>query len=160
MAQIANSANNMPIGTKIGSWPEYIDLVTPNRLMLGRNNDRCPNEPLSICPDHKRMIKSNADIFRAWFTTWLVSYVPSLVERPKWHTDKGEIHVGDIVLFLKSDKEFDLQYQYGKVIVVHEGKDGKIRGVLVEYQNHNEDTKRSTERVVKELVVIHPIDEW
>ena len=159
MAQIANSANNMPIGTKTSSWPEYLDLVTPNRLILGRNNDRCPNEPLSICPDHKRMIKSNADIFRAWFTTWLVSYVPSLVERPKWHTDKGEIHVGDIVLFLKSDKEFDLQYQYGKVTVVHKGKDGRIRRALVEYQNHNEDTKRSTERGVRELVVIHPIDE-
>ena len=56
MAQIANSANNMPIGTKTSSWPEYLDLVTPNRLILGRNNDRCPNEPLSICPDHKRMI--------------------------------------------------------------------------------------------------------
>ena len=109
MAQIANSANNMPIGAKYSSSPEYLDLITPNRLILGRNNDRCPNSPITICPDHKRMIECNANIFRAWFTTWLVSYVPTLVERPKWHTDKGKIHLGDVVLFLKSEKEFDLQ---------------------------------------------------
>ena len=159
MAQIANSANNMPIGTQHSSDPEYLDLITPNRLILGRNNDRCPNKPLSICPDHKRMIESNANIFRAWFTAWLVSYVPSLVERPKWHTDKGKIHVGDVVLFLKSDKEFDLQYQYGRVSKVYEGKDGRVRRADVEYQNHNEEVKRSTERGVRELVVVHPIDE-
>ena len=160
MAQIANSANNMPIGAKYcSSTPEYLDLITPNRLILGRNNDRCPNEPLTICSDHNKMIESNSNIFRAWFTTWLVSYVPTLVERPKWHTDKGTIHIGDIVLFLKSDKEFDLQYQYGRVDKVHEGKDGRIRRVEVEYQNHNEGVKRTTERGVRELVVVHPIDE-
>ena len=42
---------------------------------------------------------------------------------------------------------------------MHTGKDGRIRRVDVEYQNHNEDVKRTTERGVRELVVIHPIDE-
>ena len=67
MAQIAYSANNMPTGAKYSSSPEYLDLITPNRLILGRNNDRCPNSPITICPDHKRMIECNANIFRAWF---------------------------------------------------------------------------------------------
>ena len=84
MAQIANSVNNMPIGLKNRvSDIEQLDLITPNRLILGRNNDRCGNAPLVICPDYKRMIESNANIFRAWFETWLVSYVPTFVERPK-----------------------------------------------------------------------------
>ena len=40
--QIANSINNMPIG--LGSKVECIenlDILTPNRLTLGRSNNRC-----------------------------------------------------------------------------------------------------------------------
>ena len=47
----------------------------------------------------------------------------------------------------------------GRVSKVYEGKDGRVRRVDVEYQNHNEEVKRSTERGVRELVVVHPIDE-
>ena len=160
MGQISNSINNMPIGLKNRrSNLEQLDLITPNRLILGRNNDRCPNKPLVLCPDHKKMIESNENIFRAWFNVWLVSYIPTLVERPKWHTSDGDIRVGDIVLFLKSEKEFDLQYQYGVVSTIHTGRDGKARKVEVEYQNSSEGVKRKTERGSRELVIIHPVDE-
>lgn len=84
MQQISNSINNHPIGLKNKAGDlENVDLITPNRLILGRNNERCPNAPLMICADHKKLIENNARIFKAWFKTWLVSYLPSLVERPK-----------------------------------------------------------------------------
>ena len=87
MAQISNSINNLPIGLKNRrSNLENLDLLTPNRLILGRNNDRCPNRPLILCPDHKQMLETNLNIFRAWFNAWIISYVPTLIERPKWHT--------------------------------------------------------------------------
>ena len=82
-----------------------------------------------------------------------------MIERPKWHTSEGNIQVGDVVLFLKSDKEFDLQYQYGVVTKVHTGNDGNKRKVEVEYQNSTEGTKRKTERGSRELVIVHPVDE-
>ena len=160
MAQIGNSINNMPIGLKNKvTNVEHLDLITPNRLILGRNNDRCGNAPLVIVPDHKKMIQSNADIFRSWFEAWIVSYVPTLVERSKWHKTDQPINVGDIVLFLKSEREYDLQYQYGIVNNISKGRDGLIRKVIVQYQNHNENVKRSTERGVRELVVVSPVDE-
>ena len=34
-----------------------------------------------------------------------------------------------------------------------------IRVVEVQYQNHNENTKRTTKRCVRELIVVHPVDE-
>ena len=160
MAQVANSINNMPIGLKNRITDlEQLDLITPNRLMLGRNNDRCGNAPLIICPDYKKIIETNAKIFRAWFETWLVSYVPTLVERSKWHTSDKPVNVGDVVLFLKSDREFDLQYQYGIVSEIKPSKDGHIRRVVVQYQNQNETTKRTTERGVRDLVIISPVEE-
>lgn len=43
VASIANSVNNLPLG--VGNKVECIenlDLITPNRLLLGRNNERSP----------------------------------------------------------------------------------------------------------------------
>ena len=46
--------------------------------------------------------------------------------------------------------------------MVHElktSRDGKIRSVIVRYRNHNESMNRFTNRAVRELIVIHPVDE-
>ena len=158
--QISNAINNIPIG--IGNKTEMIenlDILTPNRLILGRNNNRCPTEPLRIENDFRRILESNSKIFEVWFKEWLISCVPSLVEKPKWFVTDRHTCVGDIVLFLKSDKEFDQQYQYGMVVSISASRDGKIRTVTVQYQNHGENVKRSTTRSVRDLVVIHPVEE-
>ena len=160
MQQVSNSINNHPIGLRnYTSDLENLDLITPNRLILGRNNDRCPNSPLTLSYDHKQLIERNADIFRAWFKAWLISYLPSLMERPKWHKTDREMQVGDVVLFLKSEREFDEQYQYGIVSATHKGQDGHVRKVDVDYKNATENVRRTTCRGVRELVSIFPIDE-
>ena len=97
--------------------------------------------------------------FNVWFRSWLVSYVPTLVPQPKWFETSRNISVGDIVLISKSDKDFEHLYQYGIVTALHESKDKVVRFVDVSYQNHNENVKRVTKRGVRELVVIHPVDE-
>ena len=145
MHQISNSINNLPIGLKNRTLElKNLDLITPNKLILGRNNERSPNAPLIICPDHKKMIENNSLLFKAWFKAWIISFVPLLIDRPKWHNSKGEANIGDIVLFLKNEKEYENQYQYGKICGIHKGKDGLIRKVGVEYKNSNEGIKRVT----------------
>ena len=62
-------------------------------------------------------------------------------------------------VFLKGEKEFDMQYQYGVVSNVKPGADGQIRKVEIEYRNFNEGVTRKTQRTVRELVIIHPVDE-
>ena len=88
-----------------------------------------------------------------------MSHVPSLIDQPKWFVTDRSIAIGDVVLFLKSEKQFDLQYQYGLVVKTYESKDGLIRSVEVEYQNPGESVKRWTNRGVRDLVVIHQVDE-
>ena len=158
--QISNSINNLPIGlANKTECLENLDLLTPNRLLLGRNNNRCPTAPLILSGDVKKIIQSNDEIFRVWFRSWLISYVPSLVPRPKWFDNSRHIAVGDVVLFSKSDKEFENLYQYGIVTTLYTSNDGLIRSVDVTYQNHTENVKRVTKRGVRELVVIHPVEE-
>ena len=158
--QVANSINNVPIG--LGNKTdmlENLDILSPNRLLLGRNNSRSPTAPLEIKHDVRKIIQTNNEIFQTWFKDWLISYVPTLIEKPKWFKTERNITVGDVVLFLKSEQEFDRQYQYGIVTKTVEGRDGIVRMVEVEYQNPNEKTKRYTKRGVRDLVVIHPVDE-
>ena len=62
-------------------------------------------------------------------------------------------------MFLKSEREFDKQYQYGIICDVKKSRDGKIRQVDIEYQNHTEKTKRVTNRGTRDIVVIHPVGE-
>ena len=99
--QISNSINNLPIdlGNKV-QLIESLDILTPNRLLLGRNNDRCPSGPLELSNNYKGIIKANSDIFQAWFKAWLISYVPTLIDRPKWFQTDRDMSVGDVVLFL------------------------------------------------------------
>ena len=81
------------------------------------------------------------------------------MRQPKWFVSDRDTKVGDVVLFLKSDKEFDKQYQYGIVKDITIDKDGKIRKLTVEYRNNNENTSRTTIRGARDVVVIHPVDE-
>ena len=114
--QVANSINNMPIALRNASNNlENIDLITPNRLLLARNNERCPTGSVTVTENVEKIIQQNNDIFEVWFRSWLISYLPSLMFQPKWFKSDRDPKVGDVVLFLKSDREFDKQYQYGLI---------------------------------------------
>ena len=159
-AQIANAINNLPIAmTKTVSDLENADLITPNRLKLGRNNDRSPVGTLSVTSDPQKIIKSNEVIFNSWFESWLVSYVPKLMYHPKWFVNDADLKKGDIVLFLKNDKELCDTYQYGMIDEANPGIDGKLRSVNVRYRNSSENVDRYTTRAVRQLVKIHSTED-
>ena len=62
-------------------------------------------------------------------------------------------------MFLRTEKEYSKQYQYGIVQSVEKGRDSKIRTVNVRYRNPTEKKNRETRRAVRELVIIHHVDE-
>ena len=158
--QVANSINNLPIATRYTSRNvESLDLLTPNRLLLSRNNDRCPAGPVNVTERMGKIIDQNKNLYEAWFKAWLTHYVPLLMFQPKWFKSDRDLKIGDVVLFLKSDTDFDKQYQFGIISDLKVSRDGKIREVEVEYQNSSEQIKRRTSRGTREIVLIHPIDE-
>ena len=63
------------------------------------------------------------------------------------------------MLFTKKEGSLSSTYQYGMVHEIEPSKDGLIRRVVVKYRNNNENVDRFTTRAVRELVLIHPIDE-
>ena len=83
-AQVSNSINDLAIApTSSVAELEYADLITPNRLKLGRNNDRSPSGVLQVTSDPSRIFHANKLICNTWFESWLISYVPKLINHPK-----------------------------------------------------------------------------
>ena len=60
---------------------------------------------------------------------------------------------------MKSASPINNTYQFGLVESIHIGKDGKIRKAEIRYRNHNESIDRITFRAVRQLVIIHHVDE-
>ena len=56
-----------------------------------------------VTSDVGKFMAENERIFNAWFETWLISYVPTLMNHPKWFKDDTDISVGDVILFLKEE---------------------------------------------------------
>ena len=61
--------------------------------------------------------------------------------------------------FLRKEHEHAGNYQCGIVKGVEVSRDLKIRSVIVEYTKHNDCIKRESRRAVREIVVVHPVDE-
>ena len=62
-AEIANRTNDLPLAIgNITSDFEIIDLITPNRLKLGRNNDKSPSRCVKITSDSKKILETNRNI--------------------------------------------------------------------------------------------------
>ena len=159
-AEIANTINDLPLALgNISSEFDTMDLLTPNRLLLGRNNNRSPIGTLNVTSDAHRIFKENGKIFNSWFENWLLSHVPKLMLQPKWFKTDSDLKKGDIVVFLKQDSQLSSTYQYGMVNSVEFGKDGLIRKAHIKYRNNNENVNRETYRSVRQLVMIHHIDE-
>ena len=158
-AVIANTINDLPIGVNSKIENDILDLITPNRLLLGRNNHRSPIGDMMVTSKPSRIIRDNQEIYNSWFQAWLIDHVPNLMNQEKWFNSDRNIQVGDVVLFKKSDSSISKTYQYGIISSVCDSKDGVIRKVLVRYCNANESTSRETYRSIRDLVLIKAIDE-
>ena len=157
---VANSINDLPLALgNITSDYENMDLLTPNRLRLGRNNNRSPTGPMFVTNHPSKILADNTKIFNTWFDVWLVSHVPKLIEQPKWFKTDRDIQHGDVILFIKQDNALSNIYQYGMVHQTERSKDDVIRKAQIRYRNSNENIDRYTWRAVRQLIVIHPVDE-
>ena len=136
-----------------------MDLITPNRLRLGRSNDRSPVSPIKVTGNYQKMLEENKKIYNIWFEAWLASHVPKLMDQPKWFQSNTDVKICDVVLFIKKDGPLINTYQYGMIHQSERSKDELIRKVVVKFRNHNQSVDRCTTRAVRELGLIHPIDQ-
>ena len=156
---IANELNCIPIclGSKTDGL-DNLDLITPSRLLLGRNNTRALSGYARF-DKPSRLIRQLDNVYSAWWDVWLSEKLADYIPRSKkWQKDVGEVGKDDIIIFLKLDKDQTFGtpvWRVGMVAEAIKSADGKIRKVKIKYKNATEKVFRFTERSVRSIAVLH-----
>ena len=114
---------------------------------------------MKVVGNHLKVLKENKKIFSVWFETWLISHVPKLMEQPKWFRSDRDVKICNVFLFTKNEGSVVNTYQYGMVHEIELSRDGLIQKVVIKYRNSSENIDHFTTRAVRDLVLIHPVDE-
>ena len=159
---VANEINNLPIA--IGSKVEdlgNVDLLTPARLLFGRNNCRAPVGAATISKPG-RMVKQMEKLYESWWQVWLneklADYVP---QPPTFRKTTYQPKVGDICVFLvdRGEAIHHEVWKLGRIVEASPGIDGVLRSVTIEYQNATEKVRRRTRRSLRKVAVLFSEDE-
>jgi hypothetical protein len=147
-ARIANELNNLPVArasTTHLTRPEW-SILTPNRLLLGRNNKRSLVGPLIIDATPSSSLERSFAAQEEWYKLFLRQlhlFVPS----PKWFkTD--QVATGDIVLFFLEThmKSTGTTWHFGLVVAV------SGLTVTIEYTVPPSNNKKSLQRSRRDVV--------
>ena len=165
-AWVANELNSLPLclGNQYRDL-EHLDLITPNRLMLGRNNRRSPAEARVDCHP-QNILRQVEDVERGWWTVWLKERLGELVPAPtKWRDGEPLVKIGDVVVFVKEQNDIaGVTWRVGIVDEVETGADNVIRRVTIKYRVVRSDGTveadyRRTRRSVRQVAVLVSEDE-
>ena len=163
LAFVCNELNNFPIC--IGSKTEHlgnVDIITPNRLLLGRNNRRSLGGFAKV-ETPSRMLDQQQDLYKLWWDLWNQELLTYFVPRPQhWPVNNDLLKVGDIVLFLKADAQQSFGhpvYRIARVRELETSTDGRERVAILEYRIPEENGLKTTRRAIRKMVKIHSEEE-
>ena len=133
-AKIANTLDNLPMAKGNTSNVSVLgyEILTPNRLKLGRNNHRSlagEGITLEATTNPLDLLEQNRQIYKVWYELFMDN-IHALSLRPnKWHKSGKQAQKEDIVLFIVDDSiscDQSRKWKLGKVIEVSD-KSLKIR---------------------------------
>ena len=159
LAFCCNQLNNLPIC--LGSHTDHLghrDVLTPNRLILGRNNKRSPNSVTQV-PSNSRLADQLEAIEKSWWKVWEAERLVDFVPQPaKWPRSNNNLAVGSVIVFPMAKPKSpigEVVWKYGKVSEIYPSRDGLVRKVKISYQNYKEEVWREVTRGAREVAVVH-----
>jgi len=160
-AKISNTMNNLPIArgdTSNASKLGY-EIITPNRLVMGRNNFRSLEGSgvfLEMSSNYTRILERNRHIYNSWFQGF-IDNIHLLDLRPKkWLKSSRFPVINDIVLFVFNDGGYSKEstvWRLGKI-----SKVGK-RTVTVEYYIGDSRSSTLVERSIRDISIVYSVGE-
>ena len=153
---IANDMNNIPIARSDSSnaSSRKFEILTPNRLLLGRNNYRSLHIDVQLTDNNlpSRILENNSKIFKAYMQTLIDHLHFFTAKKPgKWdYSDDRQPTEGDLVSFIFLDG-INPTWRLGRVV--------KISGtrVTIDYKNVSKNSDASSmyvERSPRDVKII------
>ena len=164
--EAANLVNERPIG-RHPTDPNDGVYLCPNHLLLGRASSRVPSGPFYHLTKTSRRFSNIQNIIDSFWRQWTRDFFPSLLVNQKWHTQKRNVKIGDVVI-IQDSKQIRGNWRLARVSNVFPSDDGRVRRVELQYKNEKpgEPVKKyagspylKIQRPIQRIVVIVPIDE-
>ena len=164
--EVAALMNERPIGIH-PTDPDDEPYLCPNHLLLGRASARAPSGPFLQAASLRQRFSLVQTIIDSFWKRWIREYFPSLIIRPKWHTARRNLRVGDVVI-IQDENIARGKWRMGKVCDVHPGADENVRNVSVHYKNLGEHRSELVywgkdytviRRPVQRLIVLLPVED-
>ena len=160
---IANQIDDLPMAKGHTSNVSDIgwDIITPNRLKLGRNNFRSLSGPISLTGGSGMddLLQANRDIQKTWYQMFLDRLHHLILKPRKWLVSDIP-NVDDIVLFIYLDgqkSKNEAVWKIGKIIKIHSSN----RKVTIAFPARVSPTRlptlRTINRGIREISVIFSV---
>ena len=157
---VCNELNSLPLflGSKYRNI-DHLDLITPNRLLLGRNNRRALSGCVTLDVP-SRMMKQMNKVYDAWWEVWRTEKLQDFIPKAsKWPKTDHNTKVGDVVIFKREKSEKDKKmppWRVGQVVRVEPDSDDLVRKIIIEYKNSGEEVFRETRRSARDVALLVP----
>ena len=159
LAAVSNAINNLPVARCEGSTAatrDELDVLTRNRILLGRNNMRSPGLAVSVSGQNPMKLLSKLQEINTKFYETLMKNISEFIATPKWFSSEQCCRVGDVVLFLASEGAMTEQWHLA-IVCKKISVEGNPAQFQLKYRNAGEKTFRKTDRSARELTVIHSV---
>ena len=162
--EVANLLNERPIGIKPGVDIELGSYLCPNDLLLGRTSVKAPSVISVSDKGFKSRLEFMERIANSFWKKWQRDYFPTLIIRPKWHVDKRNVCIGDIVI-VQDANSIRGQWRLAEVVSIESSRDDKVRDVTLRYKQQKHGIKYKGQanayikRSVHRIVVLIPVEE-
>ena len=133
--------NDRPL-TRMGSDAQDPTPLTPNHLLLMRENNCTPNTEANHVRRQWQVIQKIANVF---YERFISEYLPQLQVRSKWTTTKDNLKTNDLVLVMDEDAPRG-QWPMGVVTELEHSSDGCVRAATV--RCNNKEKRRSIHKLV------------
>ena len=129
-AKISNTLDDLPMAKGNSSNVSSVgfEIITPNRLNMGRNNNRSlegSGFKFEKSQNFSRILERNRETYQVWFQLF-IDNIHNLAMRPnKWNVNSRSPIVEDIVLFTYTDGGYSKEnvvWKLGRVIEVSKRK--------------------------------------
>ena len=154
--EAAQLVNQRPIGNH-PTHPNEESYLSPNDLLLGRSSPDVPQVLFEVETNSCRRFNFTQRVISTFWRRWIREVFPNLVVQRKWHTERRELVVGDVVL-VQDANALRGQWKKALVVSVQPSGDGKIRKATVAYRNE-QGTRIEVDRPVQRIIVLVPADE-
>ena len=152
--EAAQLVNQRPIGRN-PLRPDDGTYLCPNDLLLGHSTNHVPQGPFAEKSSTKQRLRFIQDVVNCFWKRWSREVFPNLVIEPKWHTERRNVRVGDVVAIQDSNIVRG-EWKLGVIENIIDSKDGRVRNVEVRYKIGS--TNVTIKRAVQRLIVIVPVE--